>query len=96
MKDSVELDDLLNPPRWSAIWKNWVSTKKEALELLQEDHFLLAFRKNYFICTIDYINALGIKSDDPDLILLGQDWTEPLDKDAYHRILKKIKNMENK
>lgn len=91
MKDSIELGDLLNPPKWSAIWKNWVSTKKEALDQLEKNQFILPFRNNYFICTIDYINALGIKSDDPDLILVGQDWSEPRDKSAYLRIINNIK-----
>ncbi|EQC44553.1 hypothetical protein M899_2453 [Bacteriovorax sp. BSW11_IV] len=95
MKDMIVISDLLNPPRWSAIWKAWFSSKTDAIKHLKEDHFLLPYRKHFFICTTDYINALGINSNDPDLIKIGNDWTSPKDQEAFERILKRIENRES-
>lgn len=90
MKDSFIISDKLNPPKWGAIWKIWFANYDEAKSVLKEDQFLLPYRNQFFICTQDYINALGIQADDQDLQLIGRDWARPKDKKAYERILQKL------
>ena len=92
MKDSYEVADLLNPPQWSAQWKNWYSSREEALKYFnQNKDFLLSYREQFFICDEHYILALGISLDDQDLVAVGHDWTRPQDQKAWDRLLQKIK-----
>ncbi len=91
MKDTYELGDILNPPRWSAMWKIWFSTKEEALlHFNQKENYLLPYQKQFFICDMNYVNALGLSEDDIDLQKIGRDWSSPNDKEAWTRVLKKI------
>jgi hypothetical protein len=92
MKDAYDLADLLNPPRWSALWKVWFGSKEEAIKHLTPETFLLPYRNHFFICDADYLSALSIPSDDVDLLKVGNDWSEPKDKEAWGRLIKKIKN----
>ena len=91
MKSDYELADLLNPPRWSALWKVWFSSKEEA-RLHLESNYLLPYRNQYFICDSNYLNALGLSTDDPDLLQVGHDWSSPKDKDAWARLRARIKH----
>lgn len=91
MKDSYEVADILNPPRWSALWKIWFSTKEEALIHFKEPgQYLIPYQKQFFICDVNYIHALGLSEIDPDLKQVGNDWSEPQDKKAWDRLLKKL------
>jgi len=93
MKDAYVLADLLNPPRWSAQWKTWFSSKEEALiHMNQEMNFLLPYRKHFFICDINYLKSLGVSQNDPDLLKVGNDWSEPENKEAWQRLLETIKS----
>ena len=93
MKETYVMADILNPPRWSAIWKTWFSSKNEAVKHLNtNENYLIPYRDQFFICGVDYLNALGISVDDPDLLLVGHDWSEPRDKEAWNRLLKKIQH----
>ncbi|WPU65040.1 hypothetical protein [Peredibacter starrii] len=92
MKDEYEAADVLNPPKWSAQWKTWFANKEEALKHLTPDSYLIPYRKECFICDANYISALGILPDDPDLSRVGHDWTSPQDSLAWTRLVTKIKN----
>lgn len=92
MKDDYELADLLNPPKWSALWKVWFSNKEEALKHLMPGNYLLPYRNQYFICDLNYLSALGISSDDIDLLKVGKDWSAPLDKEGWKRLKEKLIN----
>lgn len=92
MKDDYELADLLNPPRWSALWKVWFSNKEEALKHLTPESYLLPYRSQYFICDLNYLSALGISADDSDLLKVGKDWSAPLDKEGWKRLKEKLIN----
>ncbi|WP_408098014.1 hypothetical protein ACJVC5_03565 [Peredibacter sp. HCB2-198] len=91
MKDEYEAADVLNPPRWSAQWKTWYSSKEEALKHLRGEAYLIPYHKECFICDSNYISALGILPDDPDLLKVGSDWSSPKDLKAWARLLQKIK-----
>jgi hypothetical protein len=91
MKDTYELADVLNPPKWSALWKIWFGSKEEALLHFNDPgQFLIPYQKQFFICDVNYIRALGIADDDVDLKLVGTDWSAPKDKKAWERLLKKL------
>jgi hypothetical protein len=92
MKDTFELADVLNPPRWSALWKIWFSSREEALSHMVSGSYLLPYRSQFFICDANYLNALGISIDDRDLLKVGNDWSNPNDKEAWKRLLTKIKS----
>lgn len=88
---NFEETDLFNPPRWSAQWKVWYASLDEARSHLEEDKFLLPYHKQFFICDIHYIEALGIQEGDDDLKLIGHDWTKPQDKVAWDRVVARIR-----
>lgn len=96
MKDECELADLLNPPKWSAIWKIWFSSREEAIENMKEGHFLLPYKKQFFICDENYISALGLSTNDDDIEKIGNDWSCPKDQSAWARVLNKIKIYQSK
>lgn len=91
---NFEATDLFNPPRWSAQWKVWYANLEEARSHLEEDKFLLPYHKQFFICDIHYIEALGIPEGDSDLKLIGHDWTKPLDKVAWSRVVDRIRETQ--
>jgi hypothetical protein len=92
MKVDYELADILNPPRWSALWKIWFSSKDEALKhMASKGSYLLPYRNQFFICDVNYLHALGLSENDQDLAKVGNDWSMPQDKVAWERLLKKIK-----
>lgn len=97
MKTSYYLADIFNPPQWSAQWKIWFSSKEEALlHFKEERQYLLPYRHQFFLCDGDYLESLGISVADPDLKLVGHDWTSPLDREAFKRLIEKIKQSQAK
>jgi hypothetical protein len=92
MKDAYEIADLLNPPRWSSMWKIWFSSKKEALRHLKgSEKYLLPYLDQFFICDADYISALGVPPNDKDVLAVGNDWSNPSDQYAWRRLINKMK-----
>lgn len=89
-----EETDLFNPAHWSAQWKVWYNTVDEARSHLKASEYLLPYHKQFFICDVHYINALGISLDDEDLLAVGNDWTIPKNKSAYERIVGKIREAQ--
>lgn len=51
--------------------------------------FLLPYKKQFFICESEYINNLGFSSEDPDWQLIGYDWVNPDNQEAWIRLYKK-------
>ncbi|WP_372655902.1 glyoxalase superfamily protein [Halobacteriovorax sp.] len=89
LKDSYEYADLVNPPKWSAQWKKWFSTKEEALKFQKENEFLMVYRKQFFICDSDYLKELGIDPTAEDICALGKDWTTEKVRDFIRNKLQK-------
>ena len=68
----------------------WFSHYGEAKSYLQANGgFLLPFKKQFFVCTADYINNLGFNANDLDWTLIGYDWFKPQDAAAWQRLYKK-------
>lgn len=91
---NFEETDLFNPINWSAQWKVWYNTVDEARTHLKESEFLLPYHKQFFICDIHYVQALGISQDDQDLKAVGNDWTIPQNKKAWESIVQKIRESQ--
>ena len=90
MKDSFDESDIFNPPNWSAQWKTWFASSEEARNNLKPENYLIPYRKQFFICELDYLKSLGIESDDPNLKKVGNDWSMPIDLDSWEALKRKI------
>ncbi|MEZ4871083.1 MAG: glyoxalase superfamily protein [Bdellovibrionales bacterium] len=92
MKESVDQYSLFRPQGVSLpYWNNWYSSYEEAKQHQKKNSdYLIPYEQQFFLCGIDYIEALGIDRNDPDLALVGYDWFAPQDKDAFQRIKAKI------
>lgn len=93
MKQDVERHAVYRPSGVSLpYWNNWYRSYEEAKAFLREGvDFLLPFENQFFICGVDYLEALGIAKDDPDIGLVGSDWVTPKDQLAWERLIAKIK-----
>ena len=92
LKESVEKTVDLRPVQASAYWNTWYATHEEARRHVDAGGgYLLPFERQFFVCDINYVEALGVTKDDPDLALVGVDWTMPADQSAWIRLLEKIK-----
>jgi hypothetical protein len=89
----VMKNDIYNPPFASARLNQWFSTYEAAKACLERQpaDYLLPFRQQYFVCLPEYVEALGVCLEDPDLALAGHDWAHPEDAKALTRINTKIK-----
>jgi hypothetical protein len=68
----------------------WFANYAEAKSHLQsEGGFLLPYKKQFFICETNYIKQLGFDPNDPDWKLIGYDWVNPDDVQAWQRLYKK-------
>lgn len=92
MKELFEATEHFCPKGSTARWKIWFKNYDEAkAQLKSVEGFLLPYRDHYFICDRDYIEFLGISSDDDDLEKVGRNWVEPLDSDAFLRLSERIR-----
>lgn len=97
LKASVATDELLTFNGGGAYWNTWYSSYDEAKKHLSTvEGYLLPFQKQFFVCDEHYIAHLGIQKDDPDLLLVGNNWVEPRDPKAWERLLEKIKKYRQK
>lgn len=68
----------------------WFTTHAEAKSYQHENGgFILPYQNQFFICDADYINNLGFDSKDNDWKLIGYDWENPNNKEAWQRLYKK-------
>jgi hypothetical protein len=89
MSDPVA-DKLWYQPNLDVFLNRWFATYEEARHSLESDGgFLLPYRKHFFVCEADVIEALGLESDDPDWERIGRDGARPGDMEAYQRLCRK-------
>lgn len=68
----------------------WFANYGEAKSYQQANGgFLLPFKNQFFICDADYIMNLGFDPEDADWKLIGYDWENPGNKEAWQRLYKK-------
>ena len=83
-------DKLWYQPNLDAFLNRWFSTYEEARRSLDgEGGFLLPYKKHFFVCEADVIQAMGLEADDPDWERIGRDGAKPNDQDAYQRLREK-------
>lgn len=93
LKENLDENAILVRHLGSSVWNVWYASYDEALRDLnqREGRYLLPYQKQFFICDIHYVNRLNISEDDADLKLVGNNWVEPKDTEAWSRLLKKMK-----
>jgi hypothetical protein len=69
----------------------WFSTYEEARACLDAlpiapRHYLLAYKRDFFLAGAAFITSLGLAPDDPDWEAIGWDWARPLDPAARTRL----------
>lgn len=91
LKSNFEMTTHFMIPGASAYWKTWYADYDQAKKHLKESKgYLLPYRKQFFICDVHYIEALGIDSESPLLKAVGRNWVEPKDLKAWSRLIQKI------
>lgn len=92
MRELFEATEHYCPKGSSAHWKVWYKDYEEAkAHLAQGQGFLLPYRDHFFICQNEYVEFLGVPSQDQDLQLVGRNWVEPENSEAFLRLSKKIR-----
>jgi hypothetical protein len=77
-------------PRMDAVLNRWFTTYAEARSSLEsEGGYLLPFKSQFFVTLREGIRELGLDPDDPDWALIGWDWVEPKDRDAWKGLKEK-------
>jgi hypothetical protein len=70
---------------------NWFNNYNEAKQFqLQQNSYLFRFKKHFYVAESCYVEALGLKVNDQDLLLIARDFADPLDKKALIRLIQKI------
>jgi hypothetical protein len=69
---------------------HWFANYEQAKSYLKlNGGFLFPYKNQFFICDADYIENLGFNPNDSDWKLIGYDWANPGDKEAWKRLYKK-------
>lgn len=90
MTDANQEGPLMYVPRMDAVLNRWFRNYAEARSSLEsEGGYLLPFKSQFFVTLREGIRELGINPDDPDWALIGWDWVEPKDRDAWKRLKEK-------
>jgi hypothetical protein len=90
MTDAKQAGPLMYVPRMDAVLNRWFTTYAEARSSLEsEGGYLLPFKSQFFVTLREGIRELGLDPDDPDWALIGWDWVEPKDREAWKRLKEK-------
>jgi hypothetical protein len=83
-------DKLWYQPNLDVFLNRWFANYEEARQALESGGgFLLPYRKHFFVCEADVIQALGLEPEDLDWERIGHDGAQPKDQDAYQRLREK-------
>ncbi len=86
----LDSEKLWYQPNLDAFLNRWFSHYDEARRALDsEGGFLLPYKKHFFVCEADVIQAMGLDPADPDWEKIGRDGARPQDEDAYQRLREK-------
>lgn len=76
---------------------HWFANYAEAKSYQRAQRgFLLPFKKQFFICDAHYIRNLGLSPEDPDWELIGYDWANPDQQQAWQRLYKKWMDIQKR
>lgn len=92
LKHTLEVNDLLINPRGRGPQTlPWFKSYEEALAFRDESNgILVPYQKDFFVADEDYLKALNLDAQDPDLLKVGRNWAEPKDKAAWERLLQRM------
>ncbi|WP_374078482.1 glyoxalase superfamily protein [Bdellovibrio bacteriovorus] len=92
LKHTLEVNDLLINPRGRGPQTlPWFKSYAEALAFRDESNgILVPYQKDFFVADEDYLKALNLDAQDPDLLKVGRNWAEPKDKAAWERLLQRM------
>ncbi len=94
MLDGHQADDfgtLLYPNGPAAYWNVWSVSHDEASEIRRaQNGYLLAYKRDLFVCDQHFIDHLGVSHTDADWDLIGRDWVRPSDLGARRRLYEKL------
>lgn len=88
----VEIDQatLWYHPNLDVFLNRWFADYEQARGSLDsEGGFLLPYKKHFFVCKAEVIQALGLDPDDPDWQQIGFDCARPADAAAFQRLREK-------
>jgi hypothetical protein len=82
----------LYPSSWGGSRLNhWFASYDEARAHVDASGgYLLAYKRQFFVCDRHFVEALGLDPDDADWRAIGFDWARPADKDARKRLYGKL------
>ena len=85
--EEADFGTTLYPGRCCGFTNNWYASYDEACGARQTlGGYLLAYRRQFFVVTGQYIEALGLDPKDPDWEAIGHDWARPQDRSARKRL----------
>lgn len=95
--DSSELDfgTLLSDKATGGTLNAWFVDYSEARRVLDDRRradsraYLLAYRRQFVVVDIQYVEGLGLDPDDPDWVAIDFDWPRPRDRAAWTRLIGK-------
>lgn len=95
--DASELDfgTLLHDKATGGTLNAWFADYAEARSHLEERRragsrmYLLAYRRQFLVVDVQYIEGLGLDPDDPDWGAIDFDWARPRDRAAWTHLLAK-------
>lgn len=92
LKHTLEVNDLLINPRGRGPQTlPWFKSYEEALAFRDKsDGILVPYQKDFFVADEDYLKALNLDAQDPDLLKVGRNWAAPKDKAAWERLLQRM------
>lgn len=83
----VDFGVTLYPRRCCGFTNHWFARYEDARRSRQElDGYLLTYRRQFFVVSASYIEALGLDPGDPDWERIGRDWARPRDGAARRRL----------
>ena len=90
MTNSNQEDPIMYVSRMDAVLNRWFTSYTEARTSLDEEGgYLLPFKHQFFVTLSEGIRDLGLDPDDPDWELIGWDWVQPKDREAWERLKEK-------
>ena len=88
--NQVDTSTLWYQPNLDVFLNRWFSNYEDARKSREsEGGFLLPFKRHFFVCDAEVIRALSLEPNDPDWEKIGWDCVQPLDMQAYQRLLAK-------
>lgn len=87
----TDFGTLLYPPGSAAHWNIWSASYEEARSIrLEHGGYLLAYKRQFLIVDVHFIETLGLDPHDPDWERIGRDWIQPADAGARARLYDKL------